>query len=289
MKHPITRETDKYGKRTYFRGTREEPSVTTVLDKFYSDYEYARGVEVAKHAAMLASVDVWHRVSRTYDPVQGQIVESWEDVDPKPFLLDRDYLAGKGNSYGARDRGTIVDTFCKEWAGGLRCDLSDLHDWLDQVLQEGKPPMNDQLDPWAWACEYQDVMPHLVSAWKFFDEQPVELVVCDQWVFSSSLGCGGEVDAIGNFNGQAAVFDFKTSKGPSRRDAIQISVYRKCLNAPLAAYLIYFTADGYRVVGVDVEGQKRCLSEWRRLRKCWDFQKAGVPWTNIKTDVFGVR
>jgi hypothetical protein len=234
---------------------------------------------------MLASCDVWHRSTRVYDPTVGLFVPSYEDIDPKPLLQDATYLAGMGNSFTARDRGSVVDRFCKECAEGLVCKFKELDDWLEQVLQEGKP--NDgSTEPYAWACGHIEVLPHLISAWEFFAVENVEIAVTNQWVFSTLLGCGGEADGIGNFNERGAVMDFKTSSGPSRRDAIQISVYRACLKAPLDAILIYFTKDGYRVVSVDERRQKECLSEWRRLRKCYDFKHSGrtnVPWTNIKT------
>lgn len=280
----VTRRTEKNGQRFYGMEGVEDPSVTTVLDQI-SDYEWARSDGVAKHAAELAEClgGRYRRIVRTWDGTQ--IVEAWEELDPLTLLKDVKYLKGKGESFAQRDRGTLVDTFMEEPTIHIR-------DWLDQKLQEGKPPDNDLVDPWPWACDYEEVMPHLVSASKFHLEVDYEPQFQKVWVHSDKLRTGGEIDAGGRMFGNNAIWDYKTSKAPSRRDAMQISVYYACLGLRgYKTYLVYLCKGFYKVVEVTPKQRQVCIAAFRRLRKQWDFDHGPVPWesaTRSNVDEFDV-
>jgi len=278
--------------RWYSFGDVKHPSVTTVLSRFYTP-GFAHAVNVAKEAVGLGGLIADGEMKRrfTYTWADDRWLEAYADYNPLDLLQDMDYVRGAAyrKSGEAADRGAICDRFVKEWKD-LQIGIRDLRDWLEGVLEEGRLINEDDPagTPAAWRCENPEVMPHLVSAYKFLTENEVDIKAVDLRFLSKGLKCGGEADALGMVNGEPYLIEFKTSAQPSRSHAIQVSVYKKGLRLKdVGCLIVCFTKEGYRAVRVTDE--KACLSEWRRLRKCWGFAKDGTPWETIvrgNVDVF---
>ena len=199
--------------------------------------------------------------------------------------VDVEDMSSGGRAFGARyQRVTSFISYFDPYGGGDGLinwafdngnTFEEYKEALNKTAEDGAA-MHDAIESCLKGEVYdKDLMPKGWDA--FVKKYEPDLCYAEQRFFDNTLMVTGQPDFVGYINGELAVVDWKSSKKPSIKHALQVSIYAK--NAqwngeePSAAYVVAFGAEnkqGFSVTRIDKEKIESNYIGMRLLRQCMD-------------------